>query len=280
VGETGSLSARALDASGRTLSDRAASWSAADASVASVTQDGQVHGLAPGITDVVARIDGRRASVSVTVTAETVASVAVSPGTVELQAGGTETLSATALGARGSPLDGRQLDWRSSDPAVATVADGVVRGIAPGSATITATTEGRTGRASVTVRAATPAIDDAEATRLIGGWIDRFTRELDAAVRGKDLAAVRAAYGAPMEAADAAEWQRRFALDARWRASLARTYPARRIGSSWVSDFELEITVETAGRTTSGPQRFLAVFEPQGGQLGVTSVEMRLSEEP
>ncbi len=46
-----------------------------------------------------------------------------------------------------------------------------------------------------------------------------------------------------------------------------------------MSDFELEIEVETAGRTNSGPQRFLAVFEPQDGRLAVTSLEMRLSEE-
>ena len=280
VGESGSLTATVLDASGRALPGRETSWTATDPAVASVTPGGQVRGLAAGSTEIVAAVDGRRATATVTVTAEAVASVALSPGTVDLQTGQSASLSATVLGVRGSVLPGQALVWQSSNAAVATVADGVVRGVAPGSATITATAEGRTGQASVTVRATAPAMDDAEATRQIGGWIDRFARELDAAVRAKDLAAVRAAYGAPMAAADAAEWQRRFALDARWRASLARTYPARRVGGSWVSDFELEIAVEAGGRTTSGPQRFLAVFEPRGGQLAVTSLEMRLAQEP
>jgi serine/threonine-protein kinase len=280
VGESGSITASAVDASGRTLAGRATAWSVTDPAVATVSADGQVRGLASGTTEVVATIDGRRARASITVTAESVASVALSPNSVELEPGASISLSATVLGARGSVLTGRALVWQSSNPAVATVADGVVRGVAPGTATIAATAEGRAGQATVTVRAAAPVIDDAEAGRQIGGWIDTFTRELDAAVRGKDLAAVRAAYRAPMSSADAAEWQRRFALDARWRATLARTYPARRVGGSWVSDFELEITVEAGGRTTSGPQRFLAVFEPRGGQLAVTSLEMRLSQEP
>jgi uncharacterized protein YjdB/tRNA A-37 threonylcarbamoyl transferase component Bud32 len=280
VGESASLAATALDASGRTLSGRAASWSALNPAVASVTPDGQVRGVTAGTTEIVAAIDGRRATATVTVTAEAVASVALSPSSVDLEPGGSASLSAAVLGVRGSVLQGQALVWQSSNAAVATVTDGVVRGVAPGSATVTATAEGRTGQASVTVRATAPALDDAEAGRQIGGWIDAFARQLDAAVRAKDLAAVRSAYGAPMSPADASEWQRRFALDARWRASLARTYPARRVGGSWVSDFELEIAVEAGGRTTSGPQRFLAVFEPRGGQLAVTSLEMRLSEEP
>jgi uncharacterized protein YjdB len=281
VGESAPLTVRALDAAGRTLPGRAASWSVADASVASVTQDGRVRALAPGNTDIVARIDGRRASVMVTVTAEAVASVTVSPAAVELQSGGTTTLGATVVGTRGTTLAGRALEWRSSNPAIVTVSsDGTVTAHAAGTAVVSASADGRAGQATVTVQAAPQPIDESEAGRQIGSWIDTFTRELDAAIRAKNLDAVRTAYGAPLSSADATEWQRRFALDARWRATLARTYPARRIGSSWVSDFELEITVESAGRTTSAPQRFLAVFEPRGGQLAVTSLEMRLSEEP
>jgi uncharacterized protein YjdB len=281
VGESSLLTARALNASGQTLPDRAASWSVADASVASVTQDGRVRALAPGITDIVARIDGRRASVSVTVSAEAVASVTVNPATIELDPGGTSTLSATVVGVRGSSLSGRVLEWRSSNPSVATVSpDGTVTAQSAGTAAVSASAGGRTGQATVTVRAAAPAIDEAEAARQVGARIETFARELNAAVRARDLESVRAAYGIPLPSADAAEWRRRFALDARWSASLARTYPARRVGNSWVSDFELQIVVEAAGRTTTYDQRFLAVFEPRGGQLAITSLEMRLSEEP
>ncbi|MGD8698782.1 MAG: protein kinase [Gemmatimonadales bacterium] len=279
VGETGSLSAAALDASGRRLSGRRVSWSVQDPAVASVSSDGQVRALAPGTTQVVATIDGRRAGASVTVRPEPVASVTLSPDSLELDPGASGSLSPTVRGARGSILTGRALAWQSSNPAVATVVDGAVRGVAPGRATITATAQGFAGQAIVVVRAPPVVIDATEAGRQIGGLIDTFARELDAAIRARDLTAVRAAYQAPMSSADAEEWQRRFQLDARWRASLARTYPARRVGNSWVSDFELDISVEAAGRTNSTPQRFLAVFEPQGGRLVITSLEMRLSEE-
>ncbi len=281
VGEVGSLSATALDASGRRLAGRRVSWSVADPAVASVSADGQVRALAAGTTEVVATIDGRRARGSVTVTAEAVGTVTLSPATVNLQPGATAQLSAAVVGVRGSTLDGRPLQWRSSNETVATVSDmGVVTAQAAGTATVSAMAEGRSGQATVTVERAAQPLDEAEAARQIGVWIEAFAGELDAAIRAGDLGAVRAAYGAPMPAADVTEWEQRFRLDARWRASLARTYPARRIGSSWVSDFELEVEVEAAGRTTSGPQRFLAVFEPLDGRLAITSLEMRLSEEP
>ncbi|MGD2155071.1 MAG: protein kinase [Gemmatimonadales bacterium] len=280
VAEVGSLSATALDAAGRRLSGRRVSWSVTDPTVASVSADGQVRALAPGTTEIVATIDGRSARATVTVTAEAVAAVTLSPASVHLQPGATAQLSATVVGVRGSRLDGRPLEWRSSDETVATVsAAGIVTAVSAGTATVSATAGGRTGQTTVTVERAPQPIDDAEAARQIGAWIEAFARDLDAALRAGDLAAVRAAYQAAMPAADVTEWERRFQLDARWRASLARTYPARRVGGSWVSDFELEIEVEAAGRTTSGPQRFLAVFEPQDGRLAVTSLEMRLSEE-
>jgi uncharacterized protein YjdB len=82
----------------------------------------------------------------------TVASVTVSPTTVNLPVGTTASLTATPLDAAGSPLAGRAITWTTSAPGVATVSSsGEVRGIAGGTATITATSEGKSGSATVTV---------------------------------------------------------------------------------------------------------------------------------
>lgn len=80
--------------------------------------------------------------------------VEVDPSTVSLLEGSMTTLSAAAIGPDGVTLAGREVDWISTAPAVATVDDGgTVRAMRPGMATIRATVDGVTGDAVVTVLA-------------------------------------------------------------------------------------------------------------------------------
>jgi uncharacterized protein YjdB len=66
--------------------------------------------------------------------------------------GGTTTLSAALADAAGNALSGRTIVWTSSDANVATISDvGVVTAKAVGTATISATSEGITGKATITV---------------------------------------------------------------------------------------------------------------------------------
>src|SRR5207248_370870 len=89
---------------------------------------------------------------SVTVTNVPVASVDVTPPTATVQAGQTVQLSGTPRDANGAALSGRAVTWSSSNTSVATVStSGLVSGVTPGSATITATSEGKSGTSSVTV---------------------------------------------------------------------------------------------------------------------------------
>jgi uncharacterized protein YjdB len=84
---------------------------------------------------------------------EPVASVAItSPTPVLLVAGGVETVTETPKGASGKPLIGRPEVWTSSDPSVATVAAGLVTGVAKGVATISVTVETVTATVNVEVR--------------------------------------------------------------------------------------------------------------------------------
>ena len=96
-----------------------------------------------------------------------VASVEVTPASFELQVGESRTLSATPRDADGQPLTDRSVAWSSSSPTVATVdAQGSVQALAPGTAVITATSDGVQGSASLSVPE--PAGSDTEAPTLEG----------------------------------------------------------------------------------------------------------------
>ena len=70
----------------------------------------------------------------------------------------TTQLTAIPKDANGVPLTGRKVTWESSDQAIAGIGgSGLVTGVSPGTATITAATEGRRGAAAITVMPA-PAV--------------------------------------------------------------------------------------------------------------------------
>ena len=86
---------------------------------------------------------------------EPVWSVAIEPGTIALTSGETRQLSARLQARDGSPLSGRTVTWSSSEPTVAAVSEaGIVRALLPGTTTLTALSEGRSGRATLRVSAA------------------------------------------------------------------------------------------------------------------------------
>jgi hypothetical protein len=86
-----------------------------------------------------------------------VVSVAVIPGQIRLTTAQTFGLRAVARDARGKTVR-RRVQWASSDPTVAAVSThGQLTGVAPGTASITATTDGvRSAAATVTVVLAGP----------------------------------------------------------------------------------------------------------------------------
>src|SRR5437879_8639241 len=89
--------------------------------------------------------------------AGSVASVTVSPATIHIEVGQSAQLAATPRDRSGHPLSGRPVTWATSNTAVATVdGAGLVTAATPGSATITATSQGVSGTAVVTVTAVPP----------------------------------------------------------------------------------------------------------------------------
>ncbi len=155
VGEMAQLTVTLKAADGKVLAGRTVTWTSSDQAIATVSETGIVTAAAAGTATITATSEGVNgtATVTVTVTQQPVATVEVTPNNGNFVAvGGTLQFTATVKAADGSVLVGRPVTWTTSNAAVATVsATGLVTGVAPGTATITATSEGVSGTATVTV---------------------------------------------------------------------------------------------------------------------------------
>ncbi len=81
-----------------------------------------------------------------------VTAVAITPATNALVVGQTTALAATAKDASGNIIVGRAVQWATSNASVATVSTaGAVTAVAEGTATVSATVEGKVAQAEVTV---------------------------------------------------------------------------------------------------------------------------------
>ncbi len=148
------LTATPKDASGNPLTGRAVTWQTSNAAIATVDPNGLVTGTgAGGPATITATSEGKSGTAAVTVTPIPVASVTVTPVSSSILVNGSVHLTATPKDANGNPLSGRTVTWQSANPAVAGVdASGGVIGIAAGGPiTITATSEGKSGSATVLV---------------------------------------------------------------------------------------------------------------------------------
>ena len=152
VGGNATLTARVYGVGDELLPTVRVFWSTQDASVVSVTQEGVVTAVAAGTTQIAASAGGLSRTIAVTVSQRPIALVRISPPAGNVFVGGTFTLQGEALDGTGELLPNRLLEWSSSAPGIATVsATGVVTGVSVGQATISATGEGKTGTALITV---------------------------------------------------------------------------------------------------------------------------------
>jgi uncharacterized protein YjdB len=149
------LTATVRDASGATIASAPVAWSSDQPLVAAVNQSGVVTGLLVGTATITALSDGKSGTATITVNLAPVATVTVAPSQLTLRDRDGQrigTLTATTRDALGNILTGRVVLWSSSRTSVATVdQSGVVTAQGRGDAIITATSEGKSGTASVTV---------------------------------------------------------------------------------------------------------------------------------
>ena len=152
IGATTTATATPRDASGNVLTGRTIVWSSDNSGVATVSATGVVTAASSGTARITAASEGTSGSATLTVTVQPVATVTVSLASSSMVIGATTQATASTRDANGVILTGRAISWASDNPAVATVnSAGVVTAVGPGSANITATSEGRTGSASVTI---------------------------------------------------------------------------------------------------------------------------------
>lgn len=146
--EVTQLTPRLLRDDGISIAPQRVAWASLAPEIATVSDDGLVTAVAPGQTLAQAAAGGLTATVPVTVVQ---AEFALNTGRVALTLGRRDTLRAIVPSQRGRQLRA-PLSWRSTDPAVAWIgADGVVQGVAPGTAEAVATGMGQERRARVLV---------------------------------------------------------------------------------------------------------------------------------
>lgn len=137
-GESFTLSAVVMPADAE---NKSVTWSSANTAIATVSSDGKVTAIAPGSTTITVKtVDGEKSdacSVTVNAMIYPVESVALDQSSITITEGETATLTATV-----SPdnATNKAVTWSTSDASVATVAEGIVTAVAPGTATITVKT--------------------------------------------------------------------------------------------------------------------------------------------
>lgn len=185
------LVAVARDAAGSALGGRPITWSSSNPQVATVSSSGVVSARAVGEVRIAASSGGQSALSTITVTAREVASVQITPVAISVRVGRSASLQARALDADGQPLTDRTITWSTANTAIATVtAQGVVTAVAPGATTVTASSDGRSAQAAVTITpepVATVTVAPTLDTLAVGG-----TRTFSATLRDVD--------GAPLTA--------------------------------------------------------------------------------
>jgi hypothetical protein len=146
----------ALSAVGRTPNgdprgDALFEWTSETPSIAVVDAAGLVTGVAPGQARLVARSGQATASTTLTIIANPVRSLSVSPRTTRARTGDVVHFSAKAAGALGATIDSPAIRWAVSGQGAAIEPDGAFVAERPGSYTITASSGDRSAVASIVV---------------------------------------------------------------------------------------------------------------------------------
>jgi hypothetical protein len=296
VGDTARLVAVALDGRGNRLRTAQISWSSSEPRIAGVDgRTGKVRAYSPGTAVIIAR-SGIEAAISpLAVLPAAVAAVRVE-GARPLKVGDTLTMQAEPRDHRGGGLPERPVLWASSDTGVAKVdsVSGVVVAQGPGSVDITATSEGKSGQARVTVlpqprtgrleppapsvaqQAADPSGEEPAAERQrVLSQMRSGVEQCYGALQAKDVARLEQMYNSASKS-DREKLRKlsRILRTQEWAAAVGgREDGAQRIDSdSAAMDFSFRLTWKDAfgGRLSSRPV-FRAEFAKNGNSWDMSS---------
>ncbi len=184
IGDTETLTVTYTPADANT--GKALTWKSDNTAVATVDANGVVKGIAAGTANITATSTTNpaiTATCAVTVQAVAVTGVSLNKTSINLQVGGSETLTTTVIPANAT---NKEIIWNTSDGSIATINNGKVTAVAAGQTTITATTVdgNKTATCTVTVTAGPPVPSTGltthypevyEAKDLAGGYNGKLT---------------------------------------------------------------------------------------------------------
>ncbi len=174
IGQELQLTGQVTDAKGAAVSGRTISWTTSDATVATVSSSGLVRGMAAGVVTITASVDAHSGTFPVLVISPVAGSIMISPLAGILGIGDQITLMAIVLDSIGQAIPSPSVTWLSSNPIAASVTpQGVVTGLSRGTTVISAVSNGKEGRAPITV--APPSL----ATLGVGAVAERYTAEVN-----------------------------------------------------------------------------------------------------
>ena len=151
LGAVVQLTAEVRDQNRQAMTGIAVAWASSDPTVATADAAGLVTAVGNGTATITVTAGSALGSATVTV-AQLVSSVAVSPGSGQVEVGLTLPLSAEAFDAAGTAVRNATFSWNSSDEAVATVGStGLVLGVTEGTAVIAAASGDAEGTAEIVV---------------------------------------------------------------------------------------------------------------------------------
>ncbi|HKV36581.1 MAG TPA: Ig-like domain-containing protein [Pyrinomonadaceae bacterium] len=150
VGQQVKIIVMAKDAAGNVIKEKPSTYFAGPFDIAAVDDEGNVKLFGTGQVTVGAIVGGTPGLTTLMVKAPSVKTVEIAPLKAPLAVGGSATLDAVTRIFNGDPRSGVPINWTSDNAQVATVdAGGVVTGVGPGKARITATSG--TGSTTTTI---------------------------------------------------------------------------------------------------------------------------------
>jgi hypothetical protein len=152
VGQPVKLTVVATDAAGNKINEQPSTYFAGPFDIAAVDDDGNVKLFGAGEVTVGAIVGGIPGLTTFTVKAPSVKTIEVGSLKHPLVVGGSARLDAVTRIFTGDPRTGVPIEWTSDNPQVARVSSGgVVTGVGPGKATITAIAGTASAKTSITV---------------------------------------------------------------------------------------------------------------------------------
>jgi uncharacterized protein YjdB len=170
VGQTTQLVAEPKNAIGNPVT-KSVVWTTSDPTKAIVSSTGVVTGVAAGAAYIRATVDGITTQVPVAISEVPVSVILLTPSSSTILVGQSITPTVSLRGPNNQVLTNRFVGWTSSNSTIASVsALGTITGISSGTATITATSEGKltTFTVTVTMTAVSSAEISSAATVFVG----------------------------------------------------------------------------------------------------------------